>query len=181
MSVYFKLTAAITVGELLVNPLSAFLMSRDAWFPIGLGLILLTIGTALTLVVPETLRIRQEADEIIEEREAAAGESSQRPAESSDEESVSHKGKSLRHVILATMKEDFTHVWRFLIGSRTILLLILSFTFSVLVKYAKIELFLQYVRKRFGWSWESVSTPFVIDAHTHTPQPTLTWMLIGVI
>lgn len=143
---YFRIGAVVLGGELIVVPLSAYLLSFNPWLPVTIGTGLILLAAALSFFIPETLELRQAADVEVEQR-----------LHRSDEDAARDK-RTLREQIVFTMKNDMAHVYHFLIKSRRILALILAFNMTVIVKYVKIEINAQYVHNRFAWSWAKVSS-----------------------
>ncbi|KAF6803553.1 MFS transporter [Colletotrichum musicola] len=144
-AVYFRIGAVVLGGELVVVPLSAYLLAFNPWLPLTIGTSLLLVAAALSFFIPETLELRQAADVEVEQRLHRSGDDGARDK------------RTLREQIVFTMKNDMAHVYNFLIKSRRIVALIMAFNMTVIVKYVKIEINAQYVHNRFAWSWAKES------------------------
>ncbi|GKT65419.1 ATP synthase F0 [Colletotrichum tofieldiae] len=135
--------ATAVVGELVVVPLSAALLTKNPWLPLTLGMIFLIIGTCIPPFIPETLELRRTADQEAE-----------RPLRRT-EDGTDDK-RTLWEQITSSVKNDTGHVYNFLIESRRVSILLLSFNLTVVVKYTKMEIMSQYVHNIFNWSWAKV-------------------------
>lgn len=141
------------LGELIVNPLSATLLKVDPWIPIMVGMGLVFVGMLITTLMPETLELRRAADEELEQGlDRADGAEENGDADDGNKKTVFQR-------MAFSVKNDMIHIWRFLASSPGITMLISSFILSSIAKYAKLELYLQYVTKRFHWTWADVSQP----------------------
>ena len=116
-----------------VQPVSAYLLNYDPWLPMWIGFGFLAAGTLSVLLIPETLRLQQEADD---ERRRAQGPRD--PGQS--EEDHNERSTSIKHNIMKqawfTVKNDMGHVWRFIFASRSIMLLIVSFAICYPIRLA---------------------------------------------
>lgn len=143
-AVYYKIGAIALAGELVVAPLSAYLLSKNPWLPLSVGMVLLIIGTCLPPFIPETLDLRRAADQEVEQ------------TLSRSEEDARDK-RTLKQQIIFAVKNDMGHVYTFLIKSKSVISLVLGFNLTVIVKYVKIDIMSQYVHNLLGWSWAKVS------------------------
>ncbi|WQF82994.1 Putative major facilitator superfamily, MFS transporter superfamily [Colletotrichum destructivum] len=139
-AVYYKIGAVVLGGELFVAPLSAYLLSKNPWLPLTIGMVLLILGTCLPPFIPETLELRRAADEEVEQT-----------LHRSEDDA---KGKrTLKEQIVFAVKNDMGHVYNFLIRSRRVIGLVAGFNLTIVVKYVKTDIMAQYVHNLFGWSW----------------------------
>ncbi|KAK1564011.1 major facilitator superfamily domain-containing protein [Colletotrichum navitas] len=126
------LAAAVVGGELIASPLVYFLMKIDAWLPIYTGLGCLVLGTVVSLMLPETL----------------SREPRYRPTETTQSLPWHHP---IRSELEKLGKALLWMLWR----SSRVLLLLFTFLLTTLGRFAQ-EILLQYVTKRYGWSWSQV-------------------------
>ncbi|KAF9879497.1 ATP synthase F0 [Colletotrichum karsti] len=161
-AVYYKVGAVALSGELIVAPMSAALMTKSPWLPLGLGMGLLLLGTCLPPFIPETSELRKLADVEVEQTLHRA-EGAQGPK------------RTLREQIMFTMKNDMSHVYNFLIRSKRVIALVLGFNLTVIVKYVKMEILSQYVHNLFGWSWAKATMLAPVSTITNMV------MLLGVL
>lgn len=145
-AVYYRVGATAVVGELVVVPLSAMLLTKNPWLPLTLGMAFLIIGTCIPPFMPETLKLRRAANQEVQQ-------SLDRTEDGADDK------RPLREQILSSFRNDIGHVYNFLTKSRKFIVLLLSFNLTVVVKYTKIEIMSQYVHNIFHWSWAKVSSP----------------------
>ncbi|KAK1985383.1 ATP synthase F0 [Colletotrichum cereale] len=151
-AVYYKIGAVALGGELFVAPLSAYLLSKNPWLPLTIGITLLTIGTCLPPFLPETLELRRAADEEFEQ-------TLHRPEHDPKEK------RTVKEQIVFAVRNDMSHVYSFIIKSQRVLPLVAGFNLTVIVKYVKSDIMAQYVHNLFGWSWAKatlISTVSVI-------------------
>ena len=144
---------------LFVNPLAASLLKVSPWVPLIFGNIVLFVGMLAVFLIPETLDIRRATDRRIEQQIHQEGRGTVHPdAPLADDDAQKTRGVWDR--IVATMKNDMVHVWRFLIGSKGIMLLILALALNMsTIHYLASYLARQYIHKRYDVDWSDVS-PF---------------------
>ncbi|KAK7433333.1 hypothetical protein QQZ08_000272 [Neonectria magnoliae] len=147
-SVFYQITAAVLMINILVNPISAWLLHFDPWIPMWLAFGFLIAGTCCTLMIPETLGLRRKADD-----RRRHGTNAHEP----DHEDT----ESLKHHILKqawyTVKNDMGHVWRFIFASKSIMILILAISAHMPIRLAFASILLQYISKRFDWDWSTAT------------------------
>ncbi|OLN96521.1 hypothetical protein CCHL11_00775 [Colletotrichum chlorophyti] len=171
-AVYYRVGAIALAGELIVAPLSATLLTKNPWLPIGLGTALLVIGTCMPPFIPETLELRRAADRQIEGR-------LHRPEAEDD----GRKDKrTLKEQIIFAVKNDMGHVYNFLLTSKRVIGLILGFNLTVIVKYVKVDIMTQYVHNLFGWSWAKATLLGTVSTITNMAMllavlPALGWLI----
>ncbi|KAB5551178.1 putative MFS transporter [Coniochaeta sp. 2T2.1] len=135
------LSAAVVGGELIASPLVYFLMEVDIWLCIYIGLSCLVLGTGLTFLLPETLP-RQQLSRPPPEDTASP------PWHDTVRSELANLGQAVSWVL-----------WR---DWRVALLLCTLFV-TTLGRFAH-EILLQYVTKRYGWSWAQASLLLSIRA-----------------
>ncbi|KAL0937506.1 MFS transporter [Colletotrichum truncatum] len=140
-AVYYKIGAVALLGDLVVAPLSAVLLTKSPWLALSMGMGLIFFGACLPPFIPETSELRRAADEEVEQRLNRTNDDAERDK------------RSLREQIVFAMKNDMNHVYNFLIRSKRILALIIGFNLTVITKYVRMEIMSQYVHNLFGWSW----------------------------
>jgi hypothetical protein len=148
---------------MIVGPISAALLSINPWVPILVGMGLVFLSMPLTIFIPETLELRQAADEQIRRVIHQSDGAAEGHSEILNDDNAK---TTLVQRLVFSVRNDFTHVWRFLISTPGVPMLLLGYNLSTVIQYAKIELFLQYVHQRYGWSWQEVCRPF-------RPRPTI--------
>lgn len=140
-SLFFLLTACGLLSELVATPLSALLMSKDPWIPYFMysGLTLLG-GTVPLLLLPETLpKSPPEAE--TSSCEASVDEDQEQSAPS-DTTSLLPIGASFASRLRPLMK-------------RNVVAVLLAFFVSALGRQST-SFLLQFIRKRFNWTYEKV-------------------------
>ncbi|TDZ21193.1 NAD-dependent protein deacetylase hst2-1 [Colletotrichum orbiculare MAFF 240422] len=169
-AVYYRVGAMVLVGEFIVAPTSAALLTKSPWLPLSIGMGLLIFGTCLPPFMPETYELRRLADVGLEER-----------LYRSDEEPMDKR--SMWGQIVHSMKNDMSHVYNFLIKSQRVIALILGFNLTVIVRYVKQEIMSQYVHNLFGWSWAKATLLGTVSSATNMAMllvvlPALSWSIV---
>ena len=144
--VFYQLNAVFRIVNVVVTPLAAFLLSVEPWIAVWLGVGLLGLGTALTLLLPETLGLRKAADQRHPEDVRAEYVMPQTEVST----------KSAIQRALYETKSDFAHIWRFLLGSRSVVVLMACNALVFPIKLLFINDLLPYMTKRYHWSWSTV-------------------------
>lgn len=140
-SLFFLLTACGLLSELVATPLSALLMSRDAWIPYFMysGMTMLG-GTVPLLFLPETLP--KSPPEVDTSTCDTSEEEGQEQSTSSDTASLIPTGASIASRFRPLMK-------------RNVIAVLLAFFVSALGRQST-SFLLQFIRKRFNWTYERV-------------------------
>lgn len=144
-AVFYQLLAMMLLA-VVVNPLTVLLLSIDPWIAMWLGFGILVLGMLTSLLVPETLGLHREAD-----RRRQRGYSLD-----NDDGSVLPKGGLVRQAWCA-VRNDMDHVWRFIFGSRRIMMLVAAYGLFFPVKLNLSVNILQYMTKRFNWKWSTAT------------------------
>ncbi|KAF4587170.1 MFS transporter [Ophiocordyceps camponoti-floridani] len=144
-TVFYQLQACYLLFAVLVNPLSAFLLSIDPWIGMWLGFGALIVSVASACLIPETLRLRQRNDETEHVSSARDGET---PMTSKAAWFV-EVGEAVRR--------DVGHVWHFVFASRSIVTIILAYGLYIPAKLGVRLNILQYMTRRFGWEWSTAT------------------------
>lgn len=141
---FFYLAAAVIGGEMISSPLVYFLMEVDLWLAIWLGLGCLIAATIMTIFMPETRpKTPPASQDVAGDTEASVDEP--------DRKSLwwLRKGRAeLRRLGEAALE--------FARGNWQVMALLFTLLVTTLGRFAQ-EILLQYVTKRYGWSWSQVS------------------------
>lgn len=159
--VFFRLYALTLVLAVVVNPIAAMLLNIDPWIAMWLGFGILVLGMFSSLLVPETLRLRQAADS--KRRARSRSRSIGRR-----DEPVGGKKSKLQQTWFA-VRNDMGHIWRFIFASKSIMMLIAAYGLFFPVKLNVTLNILQYMTKRFNWKWSTVRwSPLAVSDHMLT-------------
>ncbi len=146
--VFYQLNAVLRIVNVAATPLAAFLLGVNPWMALWIGISLLVVGTGCTLLLPETLDLRKVADQKRLSRDIHTEFAPQQVAKVS--------AKSAVQRALASARSDFSHIWRFLLGSEGIMLLMVCNALVFPLKLVFDSDLLQYMTKRYHWSWSTV-------------------------
>ncbi|EGX91542.1 MFS transporter [Cordyceps militaris CM01] len=147
--VFYQLNAVLRIVNVAATPLAAFLLGVNPWIALYIGIGLLGIGTVCTLLLPETLDLRKVAEQRRLPRERAEEFAPQPISKVS--------AKSAIQRALASARSDFAHIWRFLLGSQGIMLLMVCNALVYPLKLVFDSDLLQYMTKRYHWSWSTAT------------------------
>ncbi|KAF1733307.1 hypothetical protein CRV24_007206 [Beauveria bassiana] len=147
--VFYQVNAVLRIVGVAATPLAAFLLGVNPWIALWIGIGLLVVGTACTLLLPETLDLRRAADQ----RRASHGAW----AEPGPQPMAKVSAKSAFQRALASARSDFSHIWRFLLTSQGVMLLMVCNALAFPMKLALDGDLLQYMTKRFHWSWSTAT------------------------
>ncbi|KAK7931277.1 adenylate cyclase [Apiospora marii] len=140
-TIFSYLAAAVIGGELIASPLVYLVMERSLWLPIYLGMGCLVVATIIPVFLAETLS-RQPRRQPPE---------SQQPLVS-----------WLETVRQETKKLDEAMRW-LTWGNWKVSVLLCTFLLTMLGRFAQ-EILLQYVTRRYHWSWSKASLLLSIRA-----------------
>lgn len=145
-SIFYLLYAMILILAVVINPVAALLLSIDPWIALWLGFGILIAGVFASLLVPETLALRQKAD-------------SKRPRGASingaTSVNIAPRKSWIQHAVFS-MKNDMGHIWRFIFASKSVMILILAYGINFPIKLNETFNLLQYMTRRFNWEWSTV-------------------------
>ncbi|KAM3524283.1 hypothetical protein MY4038_007824 [Beauveria bassiana] len=147
--VFYQVNAVLRIVGVAATPLAAFLLGVNPWMALWIGIGLLVVGTACTLLLPETLDLRRAADQ----RRASHGAW----AEPRPQPMAKVSARSAIQRALASARSDFSHIWRFLLTSQGVMLLMVCNALAFPMKLALDGDLLQYMTKRFHWSWSTAT------------------------
>lgn len=158
-SVFYNMVAFTLVLEAVLNPLSGWLMSFNPWIPMWIGAVSMALGAAASLLVPETLTFRKVADS------HATGAESE-PLLPQQGSTPANKGVMSPMVyvrqLLSSAKQNTSHIYRFLLASPGVMLLVIAYGLTYPIRSAYGSLMLQYISKRFHWSWSTATYNFTV-------------------
>ncbi|UKZ81516.1 hypothetical protein TrVFT333_009288 [Trichoderma virens FT-333] len=152
-SVFYQVYAMNLIISVAVNPLAAWLLSIDAWLAMWIGNGILAVGMLSSALIPETLKLRQAADN------KRRGQGASPPVED-ESQSSSRKlpgAKDLARRAWFSVKNDVSHVWHFIFASKSVVLLLLAYGPFYLIRLAFILDILQYMSRRFNWEWSTAT------------------------
>ncbi|KAM3502267.1 hypothetical protein MY10362_004974 [Beauveria mimosiformis] len=147
--VFYQVNAVLRIVGVAATPLAAFLLGVNPWMALWIGIGLLVVGTACTLLLPETLDLRRAADQRRASHDVCA--------ESGPQPLTKVSAKSAIQRALASARNDFSHIWRFLLTSQGVMLLMVCNALAFPSKLALEGDLLQYMTKRFHWSWSTAT------------------------
>ncbi|RGP68384.1 hypothetical protein FLONG3_8157 [Fusarium longipes] len=136
---FFRLVALVLVFNVVFNPISAWLLQYDPWLSMWIGFGFMVFGTLCILLIPETMHLRRKDDESHEQSEQ-----------------VDSKQGVLKQAWFS-IKNDMQHIWRFIFASKSIMMLIISVALSLPTRITLTGVMLQYMSKRFEWSWSKAT------------------------
>lgn len=134
---FFRLVALVLIFNVIFNPISAWLLQYDPWLSMWIGFGFMVFGTLCILLIPETMHLRRKDDERHEHADVG-------------------KSGVLRQAWFS-IKNDMQHVWRFIFASKSIMMLMFAVALFYPTRITLTGPLLQYMSKRFNWSWSKVS------------------------
>jgi hypothetical protein len=143
---FFRLVALVLVFNVVFNPISAWLLQYDPWLSMWIGFGFMVFGTLCILLIPETMHLRRKGD--------------MQHNEEHENEQLNDVSPSKHHVLKQAwfgIKNDMQHVWRFIFASKSIMILMFATAFFFPSRIVLSGILLQYMSKRFEWSWSKVS------------------------
>jgi hypothetical protein len=136
-SLFYQMHAMMLILSAAFRPVAAWLLSIDPWLPMWIGLVALVASMFSTLLIPETLQPRKLADH---------------------EHPVLAKGRGgLLQTTVSTAVQELSRIWRFILGSKSIMLLVMADGLMNPIYMAFEMNMLQYVTNRFKWDWSSAT------------------------
>lgn len=136
--VFIYIAAAVLGSQLVASPLVYVLINVDTWLPVYCGLGCLWLATAVAFSIPRMMLAKIPVLEHVKTEEA--------------QESRAQAQTALHHRLMGVAKAA---VW-FARGNVLVVVLLLTFLVTSLGRLAQ-EIILQYITKRYGWSWSEVS------------------------
>lgn len=147
---FYYISAVQRIVVVAATPLAAALLKIDPWITLWIGYGSFVVGTLTALLVPETLKLRQKADDL-KKGSNRLSQASLGPVHIST--------KSVISQALSSTRDDVSHLWRFLVRSEGVRILILAAGFYFPIKIAFGSDLLQYLHNRFGWDYSTVCLP----------------------
>jgi hypothetical protein len=151
---FFYVGASTQAGQLLSSPIVYVTMKQDVWLPVYLGFGLFGLATVLSIIIPskapEPKWQSQTTDTSDDDLDRDAG-----GVTASD--GAAKPGRGLGVWARDLVMQIGTALHWAAYDNRPIGLMLLSLLITMTAKYAA-ALELQYITKRYNWSWEEVST-----------------------
>ncbi|KAM0230448.1 hypothetical protein ACHAPO_009212 [Fusarium lateritium] len=141
---FFRLVALVLVFNVIFNPISAWLMEYDPWLSMWIGFGFMVFGTLCILLIPETMHLRRKDDD-------------ERRDENEQADGVPLSKNGVLKQAWFSIKNDMQHVWRFIFASKSIMMLMFSVALFVPTRITLTGVMLQYMSKRFDWSWSKAT------------------------
>lgn len=148
----FQLQAIELASELIAPPIGSLLMARNLWSPMFVGLAIQSAGIGITLIMPETRQFFKS----IKYKESSNPIEVQPILSNNNEDADTPPGKMLSRF------KDYREALAFF-QDWNIFLLLLTFLICI-IGQRSIQLLLQYVSKRYGWTLAHVSPPLSTQA-----------------
>lgn len=146
-TIFFQLQAIELASELIAPPIGSLLMARNLWSPMFVGLAIQSAGIGITLIMPET----REFFKSIKHKESSDPIEIQPIFTNKDEDADTPLGK------MPSRLKDYREALAFF-RDWNIFLLLLTFLICI-IGQRSIQLLLQYVSKRYGWTLAHVRPP----------------------
>ncbi|KAM0240900.1 hypothetical protein ACHAP5_007764 [Fusarium lateritium] len=143
---FFRLVALVLVFNVVFNPISAWLLQYDPWLSMWIGFGFMVFGTMCILLIPETMHLRRKEDI--------------RHTEEHENEQINDVSSSKHHLLKQawfSIKNDMQHAWRFIFASKSIMILMFATAFFFPSRIVFSGILLQYMSKRFEWSWSKAT------------------------
>ncbi|KAM0345504.1 hypothetical protein ACHAPU_006431 [Fusarium lateritium] len=143
---FFRLVALVLIFNVVFNPISAWLLQYDPWLSMWIGFGFMVFGTLCILLIPETMHLRRKDDK--------------RHNEEHENEQIDGVDLSKHQVLKQawfSIKNDMQHVWRFIFASKSIMILMFATAFFFPSRIVFSGILLQYMSKRFEWSWSKAT------------------------
>ncbi|KAH6646789.1 major facilitator superfamily domain-containing protein [Truncatella angustata] len=155
---FFYIGASAQLGQLLSSPIAYITMRRDVWLPVCLGFGLFVLATTLCMLIPSN------APELVRQSQRSVSPSA------CNAESIHRSSSWARNLII---KSGAALKW-IAYDNRPVGYMLTSLLVTVTAKYAA-ALELQYITKRYDWSWEEAG--LVVSARPITSLLLLTIVL----
>ncbi|KAJ5196633.1 hypothetical protein N7449_007112 [Penicillium cf. viridicatum] len=154
----FRLNSAVILAEILATPISAYLMTSSLMLPFLLGVGLIILGTIPVLFLPETL-------EDIKVKQSIPENSDQETEQNTENERPEQQRikKEVRQEITRQFRK-FTESTRFIWSDSNVCIMILV-SFVTVIGPKSTNLLLQYVSKKFDWSFARSSLLISLRDH----------------
>ncbi|KAK5990617.1 Efflux pump ustT-like protein [Cladobotryum mycophilum] len=151
--VFSRITAVVLLSNLMDQPMAASLMKVNPWIPMWMAYGAQAVAATAAVFVPETIQLRRRADKQHRAEEPL----------SDDEDSNKKDHRQLIQQVWAVVKNDVTHVWSFIIGSKDIMLFVFAFAVCTSFRASHIANLLQYITLKFNWEWSTAAYVYTIS------------------
>jgi hypothetical protein len=155
---FFFIGASVYIGLLLSGPFAYALMSLNVWLQAIVGLICYALALLLSLCIPGRPNIGHHHLNSPQENEAISP-----VINDAGHDSQPKQATGLLDRFLADGQLLASAIVQLLWNNRPVALLLLTFLLTTLGRYAQ-EILLQYVTKRYGWTWSQASLLLSIRA-----------------
>lgn len=142
-TVFFYRFCTDLIAECLTTPITSILMSRNIWIPLLAAVAFQGLGAIMSLIIPETLPIA------ISEQASGASNMASYASDTDEEPIYDKRWKRWRQ----QTRESFGFITR----DTAVAALVVTFLISKVGRQS-INILLQYVSKRYGWSLSKAST-----------------------
>jgi len=169
---FFQIAIGLLITQMCATSLAAAIMKyRSAWVAICVGYVSITVASCFTLILPETIQYRSEAD--LEE--------SSKPSVSERQENIRYAGESSLRRRLRQGRLFLTESFSFLLKDWKTLAILVTF-FVNTIGNAVLSIGVQYISARFGWTIAEANLLFSFRSAINAALfifllPGITWVL----
>ncbi|KAK1837501.1 ATP synthase F0 [Colletotrichum chrysophilum] len=153
-TMYYIVDAVAYGTNFIALPLSLALMRAEPWIPLLISVILMSIGTCLSLSLPETRTQRQASDFQVDRKP-------------NRQEHHLKQEESVVRLALSSFSGSFRQARLTLLGSKTIQLLAGGFVLTFVADYLNTAIMAKYLHTHAGWSWSKTTVCGSSIAFTH--------------
>ena len=154
-AVFYQLIALSVILSAIFGPFSAWLMSKDPWLAVFLGVFIMFLGLVTSVFVPETKDYRVTSDFSTLSNDLAAEPAVNQTSRKGLKSTVIHS--------LRLCRADMVLVWRYVLGSPQIMMLVFCEALYVPVATGLATFGVQSITVRFGWNWSKVRLVVVAE------------------
>ena len=158
--IFYNINAMILILGVGAHPLSAYLLSIDPWLCMWIGFTFLILAVLSSLLIPETLVLRQRADTLYDQENGRSrSNSTQSAADQQTKPPVgSDRGmKKFANQAVFLVKRFMNHISNILFSSKLVVWMLVVSSLYAPLKVSVVISTLQYVTNRFDISWSTVS------------------------
>lgn len=151
-NLFYKLHAMMLIMSAAMRPVAGWLMSKDPWLPMWIGLIALALSTISALLVPETLQYSQTSEKILGD---GVKPDTQRPT-----------AAVLLSRLIRLVRVEALRTWHFIFSSKKVMLLVMTYGLSSTIFMAFEMQMLQYMTVRYEWDWSTATYYSIVSKVT---------------
>ena len=160
---FFRIEAIGLLARALAFSSSSLLMQWNVWLPMLIGLGLMVVGNALTLIMPN---YQEEKNEMISQHRASTTTCLDSEETTGEEESAAISWPRLaKQELQMTLEATKSALFR---SNRQVSLFMLI-TFTTVLGYGSLDLLLQYSAIAYKWTYARVSS--VLETYLPLPGP----------